>query len=64
MAIGPHVESMLTARCVKEVSELLNSSSQARRNWTCRGDEVTERGVVGGGGKMVSPLPVHTISST
>lgn len=64
VGIGVHIESMLSAWSVKEVAELEHYSPKPRRNWTCRGDDVTECGVIVAGGKMVAPFPPHSIADT
>ena len=62
VGIGLHIESLFSAWAVKEVAELQHFCKEPRRNWSLRGDEVTECGISVAGGKLVAPIPPHSIA--
>ena len=62
VGIGLHIESLFSAWAVKEVAELQHFIKEPRRQWTLRGDDVNDCGIEVAGGKLVAPVPPHSIA--
>ena len=64
VGISLHIESMLSSWSMREVAELQQYTEKPRREWMCRGNAVTESGVIVAGGEMVAPFPPQSLAET
>ena len=57
LGIALQIESSISSWCSKEVAEQHQFSKETKREWTHRGEVVSERGILVHGGQLVSPYP-------